>query len=307
MQLALQRPEKIRRARRRVRAGRDGGEGDWLLSLELLQWQHEQAKFDERAVEFAVAFEVSPPSWEPPPRAALKARADAAAGVRRGQARASRASPVARKCCVWEGVLAGASSPQLAQLADVAQPQCRRRRSTCRTSSASISFAPARFSTPSAGSRAQRKAVQIVGAIADRPGAAAADRHFAAALRQESGLTACRMRQTMETFHGTTILSVRRDGAVALGGDGQVTLGQRRHQGDARARCAASITTRCSPGFAGRDGRRVHAVRALRGEARQASGTTQRAAVELAKDWRSDRMLRRLEAMLADRRSNALR
>ena len=114
-----------------VAQGKAGGEGAWLLSLELLQWQHEQAKFDERAVEFAVAFEVSPPSWEPPPRAGsaqarVRCRRSAS---RRAEARRERAS-LDKEMLVWEGVLAGATPPQLAQLADLAQPQCRRRRST---------------------------------------------------------------------------------------------------------------------------------------------------------------------------------
>ena len=49
-----------------VRRGREGGEGAWLLALELLQWSHNQQAFDDRAVDYAVAFEMSPPSWEPP-------------------------------------------------------------------------------------------------------------------------------------------------------------------------------------------------------------------------------------------------
>jgi ABC-type transporter Mla MlaB component len=68
MDLSLQRPEKLRAtAEAAVKKGKEGGEAAWLLSLELMQWQHEQAAFDDRAVEFAVTFELSPPSWEPPP------------------------------------------------------------------------------------------------------------------------------------------------------------------------------------------------------------------------------------------------
>ena len=52
--------------RRAVEEGRDAGEGAWLLSLELLQWSNDRAAFEDRAVEFAVTFELSPPSWEPP-------------------------------------------------------------------------------------------------------------------------------------------------------------------------------------------------------------------------------------------------
>ena len=63
------REARSRRSKRRVKKGRDGGEGAWLLSLELLQWANDRAAFEDRAVEFAVTFELSPPSWEPPVRA----------------------------------------------------------------------------------------------------------------------------------------------------------------------------------------------------------------------------------------------
>ena len=66
--LALQHPEKIRRALEAIVAqGRVAGEGYWTLLLELLQWQNDRESFENRAVDFAVAFELSPPSWEPPP------------------------------------------------------------------------------------------------------------------------------------------------------------------------------------------------------------------------------------------------
>src|SRR6266567_1204280 len=80
--LGLQHPEKIRRAlEQSATQGRDAAEGYWLLLLELLQWQHEHEVFEDRAIEFAVAFEVSPPSWEPPPDTALvAAEAEESAG-----------------------------------------------------------------------------------------------------------------------------------------------------------------------------------------------------------------------------------
>jgi anti-anti-sigma regulatory factor len=119
MELAIQRPEKLRKAlEAAVGKGAAGGEGAWLLSLELMQWEHEQEAFDERAVEFAVAFELSPPSWEPPPGArnglgaeAPPAAADAASG---------NPAPADRDLIVFEGVLAGASPLPLAQLVDFA-------------------------------------------------------------------------------------------------------------------------------------------------------------------------------------------
>ncbi len=117
MDLALQRPQKLVAAlETAVARGKEGGEGAWLLSLELLQWQHDQAKFDERAVEFAVAFELSPPSWEPPPRTGDKDASPAP-----GKLSVDTRPPAERDNIVWEGVLAGAMPQQLARLADVAQ------------------------------------------------------------------------------------------------------------------------------------------------------------------------------------------
>ena len=116
MELAIQRPDKLRAAlEEAVVKGREGGEGAWLLALELMQWHHEQATFEERAVEYAVAFELSPPSWEPPPRgrgdnertAASEARVPFAASASTSSApvRCSTRSPAsrdrARPCRSW--------------------------------------------------------------------------------------------------------------------------------------------------------------------------------------------------------------
>jgi anti-anti-sigma regulatory factor len=118
MELAIQRPEKLRAAlEEAVAKGREGGEGAWLLSLELMQWGHEQAAFDERAVEFAVTFELSPPSWEPPPRAP-SAKRDALPDE---NAPAPAAPALADKdMVVFEGVLGGVATPALARLTDFA-------------------------------------------------------------------------------------------------------------------------------------------------------------------------------------------
>jgi len=101
----------------------------------------------------------------------------------------------------------------------------------------------------------------------------------------------------MEQFHGTTIMSARRDGKVALGGDGQVTLGNVVVKASAR-KVRRLYHDRILAGFAGGPPTR-YAVRAVRAKLDKHQGNLLRSAVELAKDWRTDRVLRRLEAMLA--------
>ena len=102
----------------------------------------------------------------------------------------------------------------------------------------------------------------------------------------------------METFHGTTILSVRRDGAVALGGDGQVTLGNVVVKATAR-KVRRLYNDRVLAGFAGATADAFTLFERFEAKLDKHQGQLARAAVELAKDWRSDRILRRLEAMLA--------
>jgi ABC-type transporter Mla MlaB component len=119
VELTLQRPEKLRAAvEAAVQQGQAGGEGAWLLSLELLQWQHDQAVFEDRAFEFAMAFERSPPSWEPPAQAeGSEAGQDDAAG----EDAAATAEPAGSDSTLrWSGVLSGTGQRHLAQLADFA-------------------------------------------------------------------------------------------------------------------------------------------------------------------------------------------
>jgi anti-anti-sigma regulatory factor len=107
--LVLQHPEKIRRAlEAAVAQGRDAGEGYWTLLLELLQWQNDRESFENRAVDFAVAFELSPPSWEPPPSAAAPAAAT--------EAPANAAASAEILC--WQGTMTGPTDPQLAKFAE---------------------------------------------------------------------------------------------------------------------------------------------------------------------------------------------
>jgi ATP-dependent HslUV protease subunit HslV len=102
----------------------------------------------------------------------------------------------------------------------------------------------------------------------------------------------------MESFHGTTILSVRRDGAVALGGDGQVTLGNIVVKASAR-KVRRLHSDKVLAGFAGATADAFTLFERFEAKLDKHQGHLTRAAVELAKDWRSDRVLRRLEAMLA--------
>ncbi len=102
----------------------------------------------------------------------------------------------------------------------------------------------------------------------------------------------------MEQYHGTTILSVRRGERVALGGDGQVTLGNTVIKGSAR-KVRRLYHDRILAGFAGGTADAFTLFERFEEKLERHSGQMLRAAVELARDWRTDRMLRRLEAMLA--------
>lgn len=106
----------------------------------------------------------------------------------------------------------------------------------------------------------------------------------------------------MEQFHGTTILSVRRGANVALGGDGQVTLGNIVVKGTAR-KVRKLYHGKVLAGFAGGTADAFTLIERFEAKLEKHQGNLMRASVELAKDWRTDRMLRRLEAMLlvADR------
>jgi ATP-dependent HslUV protease subunit HslV len=102
----------------------------------------------------------------------------------------------------------------------------------------------------------------------------------------------------MDSFHGTTILSVRRGNSVALGGDGQVTLGNVVIKATAR-KVRRLHNERVLAGFAGATADAFTLFERFEAKLDKHQGHLTRAAVELAKDWRSDRILRRLEAMLA--------
>ncbi len=97
-------------------------------------------------------------------------------------------------------------------------------------------------------------------------------------------------------FHGTTILAVRRNGTVALGGDGQVTLGNTVMKGNAR-KVRRLYNGKVLAGFAGGTADAFTLFERFEGKLEKYGNLT-RAAIELAKDWRTDRFLRRLEALL---------
>ena len=109
----------------------------------------------------------------------------------------------------------------------------------------------------------------------------------------------------MEQFHGTTILSARRGATVALGGDGQVTLGSIVIKAGAR-KVRRLYHDRILAGFAGGTADAFTLFERFEAKLEKHQGNLVRSAVELAKDWRTDRILRRLEAMLAvaDRESS---
>ena len=106
------------------------------------------------------------------------------------------------------------------------------------------------------------------------------------------------MKGDMEQLHGTTILSVRRGTEVALGGDGQVTLGNIVLKAGAR-KVRRLYNERILAGFAGGTADAFTLFERFEGKLDKHQGNLMRSAVELAKDWRTDRVLRRLEAMLA--------
>ena len=102
----------------------------------------------------------------------------------------------------------------------------------------------------------------------------------------------------MEQYHGTTIVSVRRGNLVAIGGDGQVTLGNTIVKGSAR-KVRKLYHGKVLAGFAGATADAFTLFERFEAKLEKHNGHLTRAAIDLTKDWRTDRVLRRLEAMLA--------
>ena len=111
----------------------------------------------------------------------------------------------------------------------------------------------------------------------------------------------------MEQYRGTTILSVRRNGLVVVGGDGQVSMGNTVMKGNAR-KVRTLYHGKVLAGFAGGTADAFTLFERFEAKLEKHQGHLVRSAVELAKDWRTDRMLRRLEALLvvADRESSLI-
>lgn len=103
---------------------------------------------------------------------------------------------------------------------------------------------------------------------------------------------------SMESWHGTTILSVRKGNTVVMAGDGQVSLGQTVIKGNAR-KVRPIHKGQVLAGFAGATADAFTLLERLEDKLERFPGQLMRASVELAKDWRTDRYLRRLEAMMA--------
>ncbi len=101
----------------------------------------------------------------------------------------------------------------------------------------------------------------------------------------------------MEQFRGTTICAVRREGEVVIGGDGQVSMGNTIMKGNAR-KVRRLYKDRVIAGFAGGTADAFTLFERFEGKLEKHSGNLTRAAVELAKEWRTDRALRKLEALL---------
>lgn len=102
----------------------------------------------------------------------------------------------------------------------------------------------------------------------------------------------------MTSFHGTTIVCVKKDGKIALGGDGQVTLGNTTVKHNAK-KIRKIYEDKVCVGFAGSTADAITLFDKFEAKLQEYRGNLKRAAVELGKDWRTDKILRRLEALLA--------
>jgi len=139
-----------------LKTGREAGEGAWLLSLEVLQWANDRAAFEDQAIGFAVTFEVSPPSWEPP-------AANPAAEAPAEKETTDAGDPGDGETLKCTGVMTGSLSPQLGRLADFANGRTMVAVDLCDVERIDFVCAGALLNLI-ARIEAERKSVQIVGA-----------------------------------------------------------------------------------------------------------------------------------------------
>jgi anti-anti-sigma regulatory factor len=120
--LLLQRIEKLKpMLEAAVRKGREAGEAAWMLSLEMLQWANDREAFEDRAVEYAVAFELSPPSWEPPDLPEPPKSAEVVAGAdATGDGTEGVRIRADTEMVVWSGAMTGSMASQLTKIAEFA-------------------------------------------------------------------------------------------------------------------------------------------------------------------------------------------
>ena len=165
-----------------LKGGRVAGQGAWLLSLELLQWTNDRSAFEDRAIEFAMAFELSPPSWEPSLSVAVPAKPEEPTD-------ADLEDGFEAETLKWSGVMTGslARSIEQARRFHAFARGGRRRHERRRTDRFRLrrrtpqSHQPDRIAEEGGSDRRR---------VADHPGAAAAHRRFAASLRQEAPIAA---------------------------------------------------------------------------------------------------------------------
>ena len=162
--LTVSKPDKVRAALDiLLRRGRDAGEGAWLLSLELLQFERKQEAFDDRAIEYAIAFEQSPPSWEPPPAPPSDEPAVDAAAPAEDDGSEPRVANATLESIHLAGVLTGSATQQMAEIAEYAHHHQVVPIDMAAVERVDFVCAGALFNAISRV-EGQRKAVQVVGA-----------------------------------------------------------------------------------------------------------------------------------------------
>ena len=309
---------------------RDADPAFWQLRLDALRMANRPDQFDEAAIDYCVTYEVSPPSWEPatlpgahqrlepvartsPPlsvvsdvstsfvESQLTDDAEHGAGGDASSCRASWSATSAPTLKKLDDELGSATIVNVVvRAADPRRLHRRRRPAELGAGASAARTAPCSFV------EAHRLVALFFGAmginehakVKVRDGLTPLGRRPACRLRAGSLHSARLPSRPMETYHGTTIVSVRRGSVVALGGDGQVTLGNIVVKATAR-KVRRLYHDQVLAGFAGATADAFTLFERFEAKLEKHQGHLVRAAIELTKDWRTDRVLRRLEAMLA--------